>query len=91
MQFPHGPEGYPSVKITAHVWTGLEGTDVTALQASLENAVRETSTSAFPIPATPPTAWTAYSCPMITSVCASQASQDEGVRIDSVCASLSPV
>lgn len=55
-QFPHGRGGHPSVKITAHVWTGLEGTGVTALQASLENAVKETSTSAFPIPATLPTA-----------------------------------
>lgn len=90
-QFPHGLVGCQSVKIMAPVWTGLEGTGVTAPPASLENAVRETSMSAFPTPATPPTAWIAYSCPMITSACANLASQDEGVRIDSVCASLSPV
>lgn len=90
-QFPHGLGACPSVKTMAPVWTGLEGTGVTALLASLENAVRETSTSAFPTPANPPTAWIAYSCLMITSACANPASQDEGVRIDSVCANLSPV
>lgn len=74
-QFLHGLVGCPSVKIMARVWIGLEGTGVTALRASLENAVRETSMSAFRTPATPPTAWIAYSCPTITCACANPASQ----------------
>lgn len=68
MRPPHGLGERPNARITVHVWTRLEGTDVTALQASQENAVREISMSAFQAPATLPTAWIAYSCPMITSV-----------------------
>lgn len=91
VQLPRGLGECPNVKIMAHVWTELEGTGVTVLQASLENVARETSTNVFPTPATPQTAWTAYSCPMITNVCANLALQDEGVKVDSACASLSPV
>lgn len=53
--------------------------------------MREISMSAFQTHATLPTAWIAYSCPMITSVYAEPDSQDEGVRTDTVCASHIPV
>lgn len=65
----------PSAKITVLVWTRLEGTGVTVLQALQENVVRAISMSAFQTHATLLTAWIAYSCPMITSVYANPDSQ----------------
>lgn len=58
---------------------------------SQERDVRETLTSVSLTPAIPPTVLTASSCPMITNVSASLASQVAGVRAGSVCVSLSLV